>query len=292
MASGTSGGCNKGGTPVEPRPRAERIATSLTDGPARGRPPGEKRKDMNSTTSRARSGRRGLRGAFLGAAVAAALLTTTACQGDDAPAAASPSTTAPGTTAPSTTAPTNDSGTGSAGPSATATATGNGDSGDSGETGGGNGTEYADCEAAGLGTHVELQDEPGETPRHFLLTVTNRSKAPCVLNEAPIVRLTAGSSAPIVETLGEPDDEPVVVEGGGKAYAGLYVFGNDEGGEAEYDQSDRFTATLVAGEGTELSGTLVFDLPEGLGTVSVDDAARLNGWAGTEGLAMRPVTRL
>ncbi|MEU2507742.1 DUF4232 domain-containing protein [Streptomyces sp. NPDC007863] len=244
---------------------------------------------MNSTTSRARSGRRGLRGAVLGAAVAAALLTTTACQGDDAPAAASPTTTAPGTTAPSTTAPTNDSGTGSAEPSATATATGNGDSG---ETGGGNGTEYADCEAAGLGTHVELQDEPGETPRHFLLTVTNRSKTPCVLNEAPIVRLTAGNSAPIVETLGEPDDEPVVVEGGGKAYAGLYVFGNDEGGEAEYDQSDRFTATLVAGEGTELSGTLVFDLPEGLGTVSVDDAARLNGWAGTEGLAMRPITRL
>ncbi|MEV6205399.1 hypothetical protein AB0M64_36355, partial [Streptomyces sp. NPDC051771] len=31
------------------------------------------------------------------------------------------------------------------------------------------------------------QDEPGETPRHFLLTVTNRSKTPCVLNEAPIV---------------------------------------------------------------------------------------------------------
>ncbi|MEU9857982.1 DUF4232 domain-containing protein [Streptomyces sp. NPDC047974] len=243
---------------------------------------------MNSTTVRARSGRRGLRGAVLGAAVVAALLTTTACQGEDdgGKGAASPTGTAR-TTAP--TAPTTDSGTGGDSPSATATATGNGDSG---ETGGGNGTEYADCEAAGLGTHVELQDEPGEAPRHFLLTVTNRSGTPCVLNEAPIVRLTAGNSAPIVETLGEPDDEPVVVEGGGKAYAGLYVFGNDEGGEAEYDQSDRFTATLVAGEGTELSGTLVFDLPDGLGTVSVDDAARLNGWAGTEGLAMRPITGL
>ncbi|MFE5791065.1 DUF4232 domain-containing protein [Streptomyces sp. NPDC056503] len=250
---------------------------------------------MNSKTVRARSGRRGLRGAALGAAVVAALLTTTACQGDDDPAAA-PSAGAPSTAAPSgsasagggtpeTTAPTGDSGTGGATPSATGT-------GDSGETGGGNGTEYADCEASGLGTEVELQDERGETPRHFLLTVTNRSKTPCVLNEAPIVRLKAGNSAPIVETLGEPDSEPVVVEGGGKAYAGLYVFGNDEGGEAEYDQSDRFTATLVAGEGTELNGTLVFDLPDGLGTVSVDDAARVNGWAGTEGLAMRPITQL
>ncbi|MFF5449794.1 DUF4232 domain-containing protein [Streptomyces sp. NPDC012950] len=124
------------------------------------------------------------------------------------------------------------------------------------------------------------------------MTVTNRAKTPCVLDDAPQVRLKAGNAAPIVEPLGEPDTEPVVVEGGGKAYAGLYVFGNDEGGEAEYDQSDRFTATLVAGEGTELSGTLVFDLPDGLGTVSVDDAARVNGWAGTEGLAMRPVDQL
>ena len=251
---------------------------------------------MNSKTVRDGSPRRVLRSAVLGAAVVAALLTTTACQGEDPPAAASPTTAAPSTAAPSgsasaggstpeTTAPTGDSGTGSSGPSATGT-------GDSGETGGGNGTTYADCEAAGLTTEVELQDARGETPRHFLLTVTNNAKTPCVLNDAPQVRLKAGNDAPIVQTLGEPDTEPVVVEGGGKAYAGLYVFGNDEGGEAEYDQSDRFTATLVAGEGTELSGTLVFDLPDGLDTVSVDDAARVNGWAGTEGLAMRPITQL
>ncbi|MFD5768989.1 DUF4232 domain-containing protein [Streptomyces sp. NPDC127049] len=257
---------------------------------------------MNSKTAGAGAPRRRLRGAVLGAAVVAALLTTTACQESDgdtgaaasptasAPSAVSPSGSAsagraPASTAPATAAPTGDSGTGTAGPSATGT-------GDSGETGGGNGTEYADCEADGLNTAVELQDAAGETPRRFLLTVTNASKTPCVLNEAPILRLRAGNDAPIVETLGEPDSEPVVVEGGGKAYAGLYVFGNDEGGEAVYDQSDRFTATLVAGEGTELRGTLVFDLPDGLDTVSVDDAARVNGWAGTEGLAMRPITQL
>ncbi|MFF6887474.1 DUF4232 domain-containing protein [Streptomyces sp. NPDC012421] len=257
---------------------------------------------MNAKTVGAGAPRR-LRGAVLGAAVVAALLTTTACQdsgGDDgaaasptasAPPAASPSGSAsagraPASTAPATAAPTGDSGTsGGAEPSATGT-------GDSGETGGGNGTAYADCEADGLTTAVELQDAPGETPRRFLLTVTNTAKTPCVLNEAPILRLEAGNDAPIVETLGEPDSEPVVVEGGGTAYAGLYVFGNDEGGEAVYDQSDRFTATLVAGEGTELRGTLVFDLPDGLDTVSVDDAARVNGWAGTEGLAMRPITQL
>ncbi|MFF2774815.1 DUF4232 domain-containing protein [Streptomyces sp. NPDC058052] len=250
---------------------------------------------MNAKTTGAGSPRRRVRGAVLGAAVVAALLTTTACQNDE-PAATGPDVTAPSTAAPSgsapaggstpeATTPAGDSGTGSVSPSATGT-------GDSGETGGGNGTAYADCEADGLTTAVELQDPAGETPRHFLLTVTNGSKTPCVLNEAPILRLQAGNDAPIVETLGEPEAEPVVVEGGGKAYAGLYVFGNDEGGEAEYDQSDRFTATLVAGEGTELRGTLVFDLPDGLGTVSVDDAARLNGWAGTEGLAMRPITQL
>ncbi|MDX2561232.1 DUF4232 domain-containing protein [Streptomyces sp. TX20-6-3] len=250
---------------------------------------------MNSKIFRDGSPRRVLRGAALGAAVVAALLTTTACQ-DDGEAAGSPpasgsSSAAPsgsasaGGGAPKTTTPTVDSGTGSSSPATTET-------GDSGETGGGNGTKYEDCKADGLTTAVELQDEHGETPRHFLLTVTNTAKTPCVLNDAPQVRLKAGNSAPIVQTLGEPDTEPVVVEGGGKAYAGLYVFGNDEGGEAQYDQSDRFTATLVAGEGTELRGTLVFDLPDGLDTVSVDDAARLNGWAGTEGLAMRPITQL
>lgn len=122
--------------------------------------------------------------------------------------------------------------------------------------------------------------------------MTNGNKKPCVLNEAPQVRLGAGNDAAIVQTLEEPDTEPVVVEGDGKAYAGLYVFGNDEGGEAEYEQSDRFTATLVAGEGTELNGTLVFDLPDGLSSISYDDAARVNGWAGTEGLAMRPINQL
>ncbi|MEV7565743.1 DUF4232 domain-containing protein [Streptomyces tanashiensis] len=245
---------------------------------------------MNAKTVRLGSPRRGLRGAVLGAAVVAALLTTTACQGEDG--AAAPATTATpsgsasaGGSTPRTTAPTGDSGTGSAAPEATNT-------GDSGETGGGNGTKYADCTADGLTTAVELQDERGQTPRHFLLTVTNTAKTPCVLNDAPQVRLKAGNDAPIVQPLGEPDTEPVVVEGGGKAYAGLYVFGNDEGGEAEYDQSDRFTATLVAGEGTELRGTLIFELPDGLDRISVDDAARVNGWAGTEGLAMRPITQL
>ncbi|MFB7513214.1 DUF4232 domain-containing protein [Streptomyces sp. NPDC056144] len=242
----------------------------------------------------------------------AALLATTACQpsgGDNgaaAPPAASSSAGAPSaTTAPTSASPTTEpSGSASTDAGAPATKTPSkgsgtgtssptgGETGDSGETGGGNGTKYPDCEADGLGTAVELQDPRGETPRHFLLTVTNNDRTPCVLNEAPMVRLKAGNDAPIVETLGEPSSEPIVVEGGGKAYAGLYVFGNDEGGEAEYDQSDRFTATLVAGEGTELSGTLIFDLPDGLDTVSVDDAARLHGWALTEGMAMRPVTQL
>ncbi|WP_031013644.1 DUF4232 domain-containing protein [Streptomyces sp. NRRL F-5727] len=250
---------------------------------------------MNSTTSMARSPRRSLRAAVLAATVAATLLTATACQnGDDDKAAAPPTPTATASATggtPEPTAPTTDSGTGTTTPSPAPTATQTG-TGDSGETGGGNGTELPDCRATDLNTAVELQDPAGETPRHFLLTVTNNTRKPCVLNEAPILRLKAGDDAPIVQTLGEPDTEPVVVEGGGKAYAGLYVFGNDEGGEAEYDQSDRFTATLVAGEGTELAGTLVFDLPNGLDTVSVDDAARVNGWAGTEGLAMRPITQL
>lgn len=247
---------------------------------------------MNSKTVGAGSSRRGLRGAVLGATMVAALLTATACQpsGGDDKAAASP-TAAPSGSASAggskseSTKPSGDSGTGSS-------STTGGGTGDSGETGGGNGTAYADCAVTGLNTAVELQDGSGEPPRRFLLTVTNSTRTPCVLNDAPQVRLKAGNDAPIVDTLEESDTEPVVVEGGGKAYAGLYVFGNDEGGEAQYAQSDRFTATLVAGEGTELSGTLIFDLPDGLDTVSVDDAARVNGWAGTEGLAMRPITQL
>ncbi|MCX5401620.1 DUF4232 domain-containing protein [Streptomyces sp. NBC_00102] len=250
---------------------------------------------MNSNTFRAGSVRRGLRGALAGAAVAAALLTATACHssdGDDA--AAAPSGGKPsGASASKSDGPSGDSGTGT---SATPTEGDGGataePAGDSGETGGDNGTYYQDCKADGLTTAVELQDAPGETPRHFMLTVTNGGRVPCVLNEGPLIRLGSGSDAPTVQGLVEPDSEPLVVAGGGKAYAGLYVFGNDEGGEAEYDQSDRFTATLVAGEGTELSGVLLFDLPGGLRSVSYDDAARVNGWAGTEGLAMRAINQL
>ncbi|MER5895714.1 DUF4232 domain-containing protein [Streptomyces sp. NPDC001876] len=241
---------------------------------------------MHAKTSRFVSLRQDLRGALLGAVAVAAMLGATACQAsggeDDAAPSASASAGESTSKSPET-----------SGDSGTATETGGGDAtGDSGETGGGNGTDHQDCRTTDLTTAVELQDPSGETPRHFLLTVTNGNKKPCVLNEAPLVRLGAGNEAPVVETLGEPDTEPVVVEGDGTAYAGLYVFGNDEGGEAEYDQADRFTATLVAGEGTELNGTLVFDLPDGLSSVSYDDAARLNGWAGTEGLAMRPINQL
>ncbi|WUH89304.1 DUF4232 domain-containing protein [Streptomyces sp. NBC_00433] len=242
---------------------------------------------MNSRESRVGSIRRGLRGTLLGAAAVAALLTATACQssGDDGEVAA-PSNTSPaaGSTSQSAETP-GGTGTGSSSPA-------DGRTGDGGETGGGNGTGHPDCKAADLTTAVELQDPSGETPRHFLLTVANGGKSPCVLNDAPQVRLGAGSGSPTVRTLEAPDSEPLVVAGGAKAYAGLYVFGNDEGGEARYDQADRFTATLVAGEGTELSGTLVFDLPGGLRSVSYDDAARVYGWAGTEGLAMRPITEL
>ncbi|MET7369126.1 DUF4232 domain-containing protein [Streptomyces sp. NPDC005566] len=245
---------------------------------------------MHAKTARVRSIRQGLRGALLGVVAVAALVGVTACEpsGGEDNAAPSASTSA-GKTKSGSPEPSGDSGTG--------TETGSGGSagnttGDSGETGGGNGTDHQDCKVTDLNTAVELQDPSGETPRHFLLTVTNGNKKPCVLNAAPMVRLGAGNAASIVESLGEPDTEPVVVEGDGTAYAGLYVFGNDEGGEAEYDQADRFTATLVAGEGTELNGTLVFDLPDGLSSVSYDDAARVNGWAGTEGLAMRPINQL
>ncbi|MFD9540922.1 DUF4232 domain-containing protein [Streptomyces sp. NPDC060022] len=245
---------------------------------------------MHAKTVRVGSLRQGLRGTLLGAVAVAALLGATACQasGGEDNAAPSASGSAGGSKSKSPEL---------AGDSGTATETGSGGSagdatGDSGETGGGNGTDYQDCRATDLNTGVELQDPSGETPRHFLLTVTNGNKKPCVLNEAPLLRLGAGNDASIVETLGEPDTEPVVVEGDGTAYAGLYVFGNDEGGEAEYDQVDRFTATLVAGEGTELNGTLIFDLPDGLSSVSYDDAARVNGWAGTEGLAMRAINQL
>lgn len=243
---------------------------------------------MNAKTVGVGSVRQALRSTLLGAGVVAALLAATACQpsgGDDNAAGPSGSASAGKSPAKSTES-SSDSGTG------TGSSAGDDATGDSGETSGGNGTDHPDCQVTDLSTAVELQDAAGETPRHFLLTVTNGSTSPCVLNEAPTVRLGTGDDASIVETLEEPDTEPLVVEAGGKAYAGLYIFGNDEGGEAEYDQSARFTATLVAGEGTELNGKLAFDLPDGLHTVSYDDAARVNGWAGTEGLAMRPINQL
>ena len=243
---------------------------------------------MHAKTVRVGSLRQGLRGTLLGAVAVAALLGATACQASGGEDNAAPSASASaGESESKSPEASGDSATESGSGGSAGDTTGGG-----GETGGGNGTDYEDCKVTDLNTAVELQDSSGETPRHFLLTVTNGNKKPCVLNEAPLVRLGAGNDASTVETLGEPDTEPVVVEGDGTAYAGLYDFGNDEGGEAQYDQSDRFTATLVAGEGTELGGTLLFDLPGRLDSVSYDDAARVTGWGGTEGLVMRPINQL
>ncbi|MCQ4214528.1 DUF4232 domain-containing protein [Streptomyces longispororuber] len=246
---------------------------------------------MNKTTIGTRPGRRHVsRTVLAGAAVVAALLGSTACQPDDRTNAHAP-TSASATATPSQAGP-----TAKASPSTadSGTGTGTGDSskgtgknGDSGETGGGNGTSYPDCGPEDLSA---LSAEPrtpadGSKNTFYALSLTNRSQRKCAINEYPQVWLNdkPGSTSSVQPDKDTADDETLVLAPGDTAWAGLRT------AKGPYDEgsTDTFVVRLISGEGTDTS----HDFPAVLGKPAVvSDGARVGYWAGTEGLALRPMS--
>ncbi|MEV0176886.1 DUF4232 domain-containing protein [Streptomyces sp. NPDC050803] len=222
------------------------------------------RKDRKNRTNR-----RGRQFYVLGAAAAAALLATTACESDTADEGKSsdrPSATSSATSAE--TAPTEPD-----------------DSGSTGEEGGDDSSTTPLCTMEDLSVSATDYDGTGENVRHVLLVVTNAGDKKCDVQGAPEVTLgDAQGPAPVLE--GTDSAEAVTLAPGAEAYAGLLVSG---GGMDTYEAT-RMTLGLGS-PGGESEPDEPVDVPMPVDVLSADDGQRVTAWAGTEGLAMRPVTQ-
>jgi hypothetical protein len=234
---------------------------------------------VNVAVSGSRKGSGSWRRYVLGAGVVAALLTTAAC-GGDAKDGAKPSDQQSATTSasPKATEPvstTEPASSNSAKPStpAKSTATPGDDS------------SVELCTMADLTFTVTKYDAPGEDVRHFMLVATNSGAKKCDVQNYPEVTLgDAKRPAPVKD--GTDSGEAITLAPGEKAYAGVLATGGQmdtypvkymtvglgsPGGEAEAEKPVRVKMPVTS-----------FD---------ADDGQRVTYWAGTEGLAMRPVTQ-
>lgn len=213
---------------------------------------------MNAASYRHRRTARARRAGALGAVAVAALLATTACQPTDDAADAAESTQQPSASAPAT------------------------------PPGGGEGAEDdAGVPLCTLGdvsisaTKYGAKDEP---TRHLLLVATNTSDKTCDVQNAPEVTLgDAQGPAPVLD--GTSPGEPVTLAPGEKAYAGLRATGGN------MDTYDVASMTVTLGSpGGEAEAEPPVDLTMPVESFPADDGQRVTHWAGTEGLAMRPIT--
>ena len=128
-------------------------------------------------------------------------------------------------------------------------------------------------------------DAKGEPVRHILLVATNVGHRKCDLQGAPEVTLgDAKGPAPVMK---ETDSgEALTLAPGDKAYAGLLATGGHR------DTYDVTSMTLGLGSpGGESEAGKPVKLPMPVASFPADDGQRVTYWAGTEGLAMRPVTQ-
>ncbi|MFI0506493.1 DUF4232 domain-containing protein [Streptomyces albogriseolus] len=223
---------------------------------------------MNRTIRSTRRARHGLRSYAVGAAAAAALLATTACEPGEGDVAAAPSTP-PAASSPA-----------ASGPAASA-APGDGDNGDADHSGG-----IALCTHRDLSFSATRYDAPGEQLRHIMVVATNRGGATCEVRNAPEITLgDAQGPAPVME--GTETGEPFALAPGEKAYAGVLA----TGGHRDTYEVTFMTLTLGSPGGeAEAEEPVELEMPAE-GSFQADDGQRVTGWQPTEGLAMRPVTQ-
>ncbi len=223
---------------------------------------------MNAASCRHRRTARARRAGALGAVAVAALLATTACQPTDDAADAAESTRQPSASAPA---------------SATATPPGGG-SGEGAESGGEDDAGVPLCTLGDVSISATKYGAKDEPTRHLLLVATNTSDKKCDVQNAPEVTLgDAQGPAPVLD--GASPGEPVTLAPGGKAYAGLRATGG------HMDTYDVASMTVTLGSpGGEAEAEPPVDLTMPVESFPADDGQRVTHWAGTEGLAMRPIT--
>ncbi|NBM15604.1 DUF4232 domain-containing protein [Streptomyces sp. GC420] len=229
---------------------------------------------MNAAACRSRKSSSGWRAYALGAGAIAALLATTACQpaADDAADESKSSARPSATSAATATSPGGSSGEGEEGE-------------ESGDTGGENDSGTPLCTLQDLSVSATNYDGKGEPVRHILLVATNTGDKKCDVQNAPEVMLgDAQGPAPVLE--GDVPDEPVTLAPGEKAYAGLLA----TGGHMDTYEVEFMTLTLGS-PGGEAEAEEPVELSMPAASFPADDGQRVTNWAGTEGLAMRPVTQ-
>ncbi|GAA3507422.1 DUF4232 domain-containing protein [Streptomyces showdoensis] len=240
---------------------------------------------MDVTASRNRKNPNRWRSYALGAAAVAALLTTTAC-GPGSDEATGESRTSDRPSATGSTAPT--SATPPAKPSATASkppATGSGDGASRGDAGGGDGSEIPLCTMRDLSFSATNYDAKGEPVRHILLVAVNTGSKKCDIQGAPEVTLGNAKGPAPVKRETDPG-EVLTLAPGQKAYAGLLATG---GRMDTYDVRSLTLGLGSPGGESEPEKPVAVRMP--VASFPADDGQRVTYWAGTEGLAMRPVTQ-
>ncbi|MDN3020739.1 DUF4232 domain-containing protein [Streptomyces sp. S.PB5] len=188
----------------------------------------------------------------LGAAVAAALLATTACEPDEATGADTTDTK----------------------PSAQVSES------SGGEAAGEDSAAVAACLEGDLSITSSHWDGPdAETVRHILITAKNVGDKECALHHHPYVQLgDAQRPAPVIE---DSKDELVTVAPGAEGYAALLVSG---GGMDEYEVTEMTLALQGPESGSQASESIGVELPEGVDSLFMDDGVRVTYWGGAEGL--------
>ncbi|MCP9991434.1 DUF4232 domain-containing protein [Streptomyces albogriseolus] len=222
---------------------------------------------MNTTIRSTRRARHGLRSYAVGAAAAATLLATTACEPGEADVAVAPS------------APPAASSPAASGPAASA-APGDGDNGDADDSG-----SVALCTHQDLSFSATRYDAPGEQLRHIMVVAVNTGGTTCEMQNAPEITLgDAQGPAPVME--GTEPGEPFALAPGEKAYAGVLA----TGGHRDTYEVTFMNLTLGSPGGeAEAEEPVELEMPTE-GSFQADDGQRVTGWQPTEGLAMRPVT--
>ncbi|MGW7685357.1 DUF4232 domain-containing protein [Kribbella sp. NPDC054772] len=131
---------------------------------------------------------------------------------------------------------------------------------------------------------VTNYDAQGEQVRHLMLEATNTSATKCEVANYPEVTL-GNAQRPAPVKAGTEPGEVITIAPGEKAYAGVLATG---GHRDTY--TVKFIAISLGSPGGEAPAPEPVRVKMPVTSFEADDGQLVTTWAGTEGMAMRPVT--
>ncbi|MEV0789902.1 DUF4232 domain-containing protein [Kribbella sp. NPDC050459] len=141
------------------------------------------------------------------------------------------------------------------------------------------------CTMADLTLAITNYDAQGEEVRHLMLVATNLSAKKCDVQNYPEVTL-GDAQRPASVKEGTDSGEAITLAPGEKAYAGVLT----TGGHMD-TYSVKYVAVSLGSPGGEAEAEKPTRVKMPVTSFEADDGQRVTYWAGTEGLAMRPVTQ-